>query len=56
MPQQMLKMLPSWPNAVGTTAEDDVYSLEFLAGNWWNADGVLEIFQNMRIYFMHFIS
>ena len=28
MLQQMLKMLPSWPNALSTAAED-IYSLEF---------------------------
>jgi len=31
--QQMLKMLPHWPNALRKIAEDGVYSLQFLPGN-----------------------
>jgi hypothetical protein len=34
--QQMLKMLPSWPSAVGIPAEHVLYFLEFLKGNCWN--------------------
>jgi hypothetical protein len=34
--QQMLKLLPSWPNALSIPADHIVYSLEFLLGNCWN--------------------
>jgi hypothetical protein len=37
VPQQMLKMPPSGPNALNTTAEDvTIYCLEFFCGNCWN--------------------
>ena len=38
VPQQMLKILPSYPNAVAILV---VYCLEFLPGNWgYLAEGV----------------
>ena len=52
MRQQMLKLLPSWPNVLSTTAEDVVYYLEFFPGNCWNlsADGDYELLQGVRIF------
>ena len=36
VPQQMLKIFPSYPNAVSILADQVLYCLEFLHGNWGN--------------------
>jgi hypothetical protein len=52
--QHMLKMLPLWPNALSTTAED-FECLELFSGKCWifTADVVSEFFQRVRICFTH---
>jgi hypothetical protein len=55
--QQMLKLLPSWPDALHIPAKEVlVYSLEFFLGNCWilKAHLVSWVFQSAGICFMHF--
>jgi hypothetical protein len=56
--QQMLKMLPSWPNVFSTPVKHSaVNSPKFLSRNCWNvvADVVSQLFQSVGICFIHFI-
>ena len=53
----MLKMLPSSPNILNTTAEGDVYSLEFFSRNCWNlTSDVSEFFQSVFLQPNHVSS
>jgi len=56
--QQTLKMLPSWPNVFSIPVKHSaVNSPKFLSRNCWNvvADVVSQLFQSVRICFIHFI-
>jgi len=55
---QMLKMLPSWLNALSTTAKDLICSLEFFSRNCWNliSDVVSEFFQSVFLQQNHAAS
>jgi hypothetical protein len=55
MPEQMLKLLPSWPDALSIPAEH-VSCLVFFRGNCWNLVAfVSKFFQSVETGFIRFI-
>ena len=56
--QQMLKILPSWPDVVSIPEKYLAYSLDFLSGNCWNLTACTCCLSNTNFFVMkkHFVK